>query len=170
MCGVKELKKVLALLFIIFILAGCGRTKQVASTLDGISFDADIEYKDYECECFVKAYGGGLFSCTVKEPETIAGTTVEYNGDELTVTYMGLNITPQSPFPCENISDILNSIITKASAANTAEKRGDEYIVEGKSGKYDYTITVTDAGLPIRLKCQEADLTVDFSNVTILKK
>ncbi len=164
------LKKALALLFMIFILAGCGTTKQVTSTLDGISFDADIEYGDYECECFVKAYGGGLFNCTVKEPKSIAGTTVEYNGSALTVTYMGITYTPQSPFPCENISDILNSIMTKAAAADAAEKRGEEYIVEGKSGKYDYTITVTDAGLPIRLKCEEADLTVDFSNVTILKK
>ena len=149
----------------VFVLAGCGEAEEVDTKLVGISFDATVEYEDYECQCSVKAYGGGIFSCTVKKPETIEGTTIVYDGDETAVTYMGMTYKPSAKIPTENVAEMLSNVVKNTSPA---QKDGEEYKVYGKTGGYDYVLTVSEAGLPLELKCPSADLTVLFTNVKII--
>ncbi len=151
-------------------MAGCAAPAAVETKLDGISFDVSVEYNDFECKCAAKAYGGGVFISTVLEPEAIAGTEITYDGEEVTITYMGLTYKPSLPLPSENINDILNTVIKSASGnIDLAQKEEDQYILKGDAGKYDYLLTVTESGLPLWLECPSIGLKAEFSNVTILK-
>ncbi len=165
--GVVKMKKIFCLILILCTLAGCGGGEEIDTKLVGITFDADVEYEDYECECSVKAYGGGVFSCTVNKPETISGTEVKYDGEETTITYMGITYKPDAPIPTENIAAMLSDVVKNTSPA---QKNGEQYEVYGKTGIYSYTLTVTEAGLPLYLKCPSADLTVEFTNVKIINE
>ena len=151
-------------------LAGCAAPASVETKLDGISFDVTSEYNGTALKCAAKAYGGGMFTSTVLEPESIAGTEIAYDGSEVTITYMGLTYKPSLPLPNENINDILNTVITSASGnIQSAQKDGDVYVLEGSTGRYDYILTVTESGLPLWLECPSVGLKAEFSNVTILK-
>lgn len=155
------------MLLMLLTLAGCGEAEEVDTKLVGISFDADIEYEDYECECSIKAYGGGVFSCTVTKPETISGTTVTYDGEETAVTYMGMTYKPSAKIPTENVAEMLSNVVKNTAPA---QKDGEEYKVYGKTGGYDYVLTVSETGLPLRLTCPSADLSVEFTNVKIINE
>ena len=146
---------------------GCGTGEEIDTKLVGITFDADVKYGGYDCECSVKAYGGGVFSCEVREPETIEGTTVKYDGEETSITNMGMTYKPNAPLPTENIAVMLSDVVKNTSPA---QKKGEQYEVYGKTGGYDYTLTVAATGLPLSLRCPSADLTVEFSNVKIINE
>lgn len=141
------MKKLLILFLIIFILAGCKAEKQTAVQLSGLSFDCNADYNGGTVAGNIKAYGGGVFSFTLTEPKSIAGMEVKYDGETMTVNYLGLSYSPQLPLPAENINSVLNTIIAAASGGKTAKLCRDRYILEDSADGFTYTLTVTESGL-----------------------
>ncbi len=149
------------------MLVGCGK-KEVAPTLDGITFDALINFGGYSCMCEIDLSGGGIFTSRVKEPAAIAGTEVTYNGGNITITYMGMSYTPEMPLPGETLDEILSKVLQAVSSGSADAKQDDgNFIIEGETAGYDYTLYITESGLPLSLNCPRANFTAEFSNVKI---
>ncbi len=161
-------KVVLSVLACLVLLCGCGKSKETAVKLESISFDADITLAAYTCTCSIELSGGGLMSSTLLSPESVEGTTLKYDGEKLTINYMGLEYTPEMPIENETANGIINTIFqSAASGGKTAERVGDSLVLEGEVAGYSYSLYVTDEGLPLRLVCEKANLTAEFSNVKI---
>ncbi len=149
------------------MLAGCGK-KEVTPTLDGITFDALVNMNGYSCICEIDLSGGGIFKSKVTDPLAIAGTEVTYDGSDVTITYMGLSYSPEMPLPGETLNDILALVLQSvATGSADAQEKDGSFIIEGETAGYDYTLYVTEAGLPLSLNCPRANFTAEFSNVKI---
>ena len=163
------MKRIATLIFcMLFLFCGCGEKKNVKPSLEGVSFDAKISYAGYNCQCSVKAYGGGNFSCTVKEPAVLKGTQINYNGEKVTVSFMGMDYEPPLPLPCENITDILKTVVESARNGTGLINPEGHYDITGKTGRYNYTVTVTESGLPVRIVCDEIKFTAEITNATVI--
>lgn len=163
------MKKIIIPFLIIFILAGCKAEKQTAVQLFGLSFDCKASYNGGTVAGNIKAYGGGVFSFTLSEPQLISGTEVKYDGETVTINYLGLSYSPQLPLPADDTNTVLNTVIATAAGGKTAKLCEDKYILEDKAGDLAYTLTVTESGLPLSLSVPDAGLSAEFSNVTLIK-
>lgn len=164
------MKKLLILLLSAAIfLSACGRKDEVIAQTEGISFVASVEFGEQEAECFIKAYGGGMFSCRVDSPEEVKGLTADFDGDKVTISYMGLSREFETPLPAENLAEIVRSIVASASG-KTALREGEVYTVNGVAGGYPYVLTVAASGLPLSVSCERLDFHAEISSVTLLKK
>ena len=162
------MKKIVLSLMCLILLCGCGKKQSVDVTLESVSFDAAITYGSYNCTCNITISGGGMLASTILSPESIAGTTLSYDGENLTVNYMGLEYMPEMPISGDAANDIINKILQSASSgAKSAERVDDSFVLEGEVSGYEYSLFVTEAGLPLSLLCVEADLVAEFTNVTI---
>ena len=163
------MKKIFAVFLCLFFLCACGKKENVESVLSGVSFDAVVEFGGYETTCTVKAYGGGVFSCEITDPENIKGTVIDFNGDSIKITYMGLEYETEPPMPCRNVAEILNAVVSLA-AQNTASLDKDgHYKATGRTGSYTYEIMVTQAGLPLEIICEDIDFKAEIINASIIK-
>ena len=163
------MKKLLCLcLFIIFVLSGCKAPKEVEVISEGISFNASVEFGELQADCFVEAYGGGMFSCRVDSPEEIAGLTADFNGEEVTLSYGGLSKAFETPLPAESLAEIIRKV-TAVSQNKTAESDGETHTLSGIAGGCSYTLTVAPSGLPLCLSCPQLDFKAEFSSHKIMK-
>ena len=163
------MKKVLILLLAaVLFLSACGRKEEVVVQTEGISFAASVEFGEQEAECFIKAYGGGMFSCRVDSPEEIKGLTAEFAGEKVTLSYMGLSREFETPLPAENLAEIIKSVVASASG-KPATLDGETYSLNGVAGGYPYVLTVSANGMPLSLSCERLDFHAEISSVSLLK-
>ncbi len=156
------------LLSAVFFLSACGQKEEVTVQTEGISFVASVEFGEQEAECFIKAYGGGMFSCRVDSPEAIKGLTADFDGEKVILSYMGLSREFETPLPAENLAEIVRSVVTSASG-KTASLDGETYSLNGVAGGYPYVLTVAANGLPLSLSCERLDFYAEISSVSLLK-
>lgn len=163
------MKKIILIFLCVLMLAGCGK-RQSEPLASGISFDAAVSYGKYDCRCNIELSGGGVFFSKITEPSTIAGTEILYDGENVTITFMGLSMSPELPLPNETLDGILSAILQSVSSGGkTATQTDDGFIIENKIAGYDYILTLTESGLPLSLSVPRSDFTAEFSNVVIKK-
>lgn len=160
-------KTVLCFFALILLLCGCKEQKTVDVNLKNLSMDADVKYRSYTINCTIELDGGGMFTSTINAPEAIAGTIVRYDGDMLTVSYMGLEYTPEKSPKKEHVNGIINMILGSASAGAQAERTEKGFMLKSKVANYEYELYVSEVGLPLSLECEKADLYAEFSNVKL---
>ncbi len=162
------MKKIIACFLLIFLLAGCGEKKTTAVNLSGISFDADITYGKQKCVCSIEIQGAGMLKMELYEPENLKGTIITYDGDTVLLNYHGLEYTPELPITNETLGEIINKILsTVSSGYREAERTEKGFVLKGKVSDYSYELYVSEAGLPLSLFCEEANLYAEFSNAKI---
>ena len=163
------MKKVAVLLLsIILLFCACDSKETVEPVLNGISFSANIDYNGYKCTCSVKAFGGGVFICEIESPALIKGTTLEFDGNKLTLSFMGIKYEPQLPLPCENMAEILKTVIDSAQNGIAGKNPEGHYEIKGRTGEYEYIVTVAQTGLPVKIECADINFTAEISNVNLL--
>lgn len=157
------MKKIISLVLVLLTLTACGK-KTVEPCLFGISFTADIV-------CFNESYKGecvfsedGILTFKITEPELLSGYTVTISDDKTTAEYLGLQFTPnEGNMPFSSVADTLFEKLT-AAAGGKAEKRGEQFILEGDS----YTLYISESGLPQKMLIPDERFIVYFYNATAL--
>ena len=150
------------------LLCGCSAKETVKPVLEGVSFDAVVNYEGYECKCSVKAYGGGVFNCTINSPAAISGASVNFDGEEMKITFMGLEYEPPLPLPCENIAEIFKTVVDAAADGVAGITADGHYNIVGRTGDYNYVVTVTEAGLPVKIVCEDIGFIAEITNASII--
>ncbi len=125
-----------------------------------LTLDAALCCRGSRYVCRVTA-GGGAFCATLREPASLAGLTARWDGQDLTLSYLGLTYRPTLPDTL--FADTLQLLRGALSSAPQAQREGDR--LTGRTGGFAYTLELTADGLPTKLEIPGADLTAEFSDV-----
>ncbi len=162
------MKRILLTLICFIFLVGCGEKQEVEVTIASVSFDAAITYGSHSLACEMTLSEGAVMHSEVKAPESIAGTTLTYDGETLKINYKGLEYVPELPIEQETANDIINKIFRSvATGGKNAQKEDGNFVLRDEVAGKEFTLYVTEAGLPLSLTCPDASLTAEFSNVTV---
>lgn len=159
----------MCLITCLFVLAGCGQKNTVAPISEGFSCTADIQVGEKNYTAKILASGGGVFSAELTKPKSVKGLKFLFDGEEITVSYLGLKYTPEN-LPIDTgfavvLKDVLSSV---NNAAEQAVYKDGSYVVEGSANGTDYSFYVTEAGYPVKLTAPSLDLMVIFSDVQVV--
>ena len=69
--------------------------------------------------------------------------------------------------PFSSVAQDLQKIIAEIGAAESADKKGDTYIVKGGEGALSYTLYISPTGLPQSLEIPDERFSVYFYNTAI---
>ena len=163
------MKKLFAMLCCcVLFLAGCGEKKTAEVELGNISFDAAVTYDTYSFACTVNLGSAGTFESEITAPESVAGTKLAFDGESLTVNYMGLEYKPELPLSQETANSIINQIFSSVqTGGQNAQKEDGNFILRGEVSGKKFSLYVTESGLPLSLSCPEVSLVAEFSNVIL---
>ncbi len=166
------MKRILVLLFSFLFLCGCAnKTANVKPVLNGITFDAKLEFYNEVFTCFGEMTKENLLTLTVKEPETIKGMKLNVKGNELSAEFMGLTYTPKTEqLPAANVAVVLyNALFDAVNRNPDVEQKNNSFFVESAENEKYYKILLSGGGFPLSAEMPFADLKVQFSNVSIIK-
>lgn len=159
---------VLAVLVLVAVLAGCfGRrdTSQNASLQNEFVLDAVITCQGVEAKAQVSKSGEG-YQVKLTEPESLKGMEFDYDGEKVTVSYLGLSVgvdknTVLTSFATSLIASVNHALI---GSGTDVKNDGDNFVISGKteSGNYQLEASRKD-GTPVSLKLPDLGLTCVFS-------
>lgn len=162
------MKRIISLVIGLLLLSGCNKA-EVAPTLNGITFNADITYynESYKGECSVSEEG--VMTLKITEPEVLSGYTLTAERDKMTAEYLGLSFTPtQNNMVFSGVfGDIYNCFCEIIDTKSNAKKTGDAYELSGGKESKSYTLTVSPTGLPQSLMLPDERFALYFYNVTV---
>lgn len=173
------MKKIFALIMVGIMsvsMAACdkigGSSKEITPNLDNqFSCDMALEYGDMNCDAILKRYGVGTWEAEFISPDTLAGITMSFDGDNVTANYKGLDFSiPKSALPVKSILCNLIDIIDETASQEKieAEDKKDYLVIEGKAEQGDYTIQLDkNTGNLVSFEMPGLDLKINFSNVTL---
>lgn len=139
--------------------------KEITVAEAGYTCEALVNYgEDISANVFLKVAGGGIFSVKVNTPEEIAGLTFNFDREDMTVSYNGLENAEGYSEQYGGFSDILNGVFLKITTSSlTVPRQEDRYIYEGQSDLLPFTLTFNEQGFPLELTVPDAELTATFS-------
>lgn len=163
-------KSLLVLVFValIFSLTACGGGQdKISAAGAGYSCNAKITYgSEIKADAKLKVTGGGVFSATIISPKEFEGLTFNFDNEDMSLSYGDLKADKISiADDIYGFADLLNGIFLKLTTGSpTAVGSGDDYIYNGQSDLYRFSVTFNGDGFPKQISVPQAGLTVTLSD------
>ena len=152
------------------MLFGCGKRRADAAqpVTTGFTCEVSIAYRDLTLKGQLSRSQDGRLLVTLTEPPSLGGMAISWDGKEMAMELGGLRV----PVNADNVpqSALVKSLLSVLTAAPTDGEMTEEgYTVQGEVDGKGYTIVCApDTGLIRSLSVPEDDLTVTFSEVSLL--
>lgn len=154
---------------ILINLCGCKSNSGVAAIVSDISFKAEADYGGKKLEYAVKIDSAGNTETEILKDGKPSGFKVWNDGVNTVFTLDGIEYkTSLSSLP-EGIIIDLFYICFKDAAGKPVKAGENSFLVEGKTDKYNYEITLGETGLPLKLTESNLNISVIITNQSILK-
>lgn len=162
------------ILFIVLMCWGCSKRtvpapENVANTV-GQPFDAKatIRMKDLVMTADLNKTEAGKLTLKVNEPATLQGMAFQYDGEDIVVSYRGLNVKLNGDSKLvSSIASIIVNSIDKAASPSGVDVRidGDALLLTGQSdsGKFNLTLD-RKGGSMASLSVPEVDFECRFDD------
>ena len=164
------MKRILAVVLLIFSLSGCGGKAAVEPKLTGVSFVAEISYYNeiYSCDCTIDSERE--LTAVIKVPETLEGFTLKVGKAGVTAEYLGIKYTPtDSNMPFASLLEQIYESLYKAADGGEVKREDKTYKLTVGEGAERAVLHLTEAGYPIKLELPDERFFIEFYNVSILK-
>lgn len=165
------MKKIICVCMVILSLCSCSKKVANIKVLNkAVSYTAHIFYYGEEYECDIKTESSGKTFYLITKPKNLKDFTLAFETDKITALYRGLEFSP-------DISAIpQGSVLKELYAMNcyfdnndyTVYKNSDSFSVSGFAGTKNFTLTVTESGLPISAVFEDDKFYAVFTNHKIL--
>lgn len=181
MGGSKWMKRwaviVISSVILMALLASCGEKAvdpvQVVEQADKpFESTATVEYKDIKADIRILREGENLYEVEILNPAPLKGMSFAYNGDKLTVQYLGLafQVDPAS-LPVQAMAKVLMNTIESGldEQGIQVEKKDELYLVSGSGESGNFSMTLdTATGSIVELEVPNENLKVYFENFSFL--
>lgn len=150
----------------ILLLTGCNQlAKNITPHTRGITFNADISYynENYECEVEIEQNGDTIISLTA--PQDLKGLSFSYKGDQVLITYNGLEYKCDDFSPENSVADFIYSVFQ--CETNDVIKNDDNLYIEGKTQSQSYKLFIGATGLPLKITTVSGGYEIIIKNATI---
>ena len=159
----KSVCLLLALLLIPFF-GSCKKQKNIVPAPDFNAFEmtADIQYGDMKLEAALTRRAMNLYRLSFTAPVELKGFTVDYDGEELSIAYMGLSFkTYPAALPDQSVFTGLFSVFNRISLGDSLNIKdtAQGQTLSGQSDSGAFTVTLNDDGLPKEISMPDIDLT-----------
>ncbi len=160
------MKKFIVLPLVILLLCGCTSQKQTTVVVKNISFTADITYGEQNYIADVTTVDDAL-NLIVIAPEEIKGFTLNFNKNSVTAQFNGISYTPDiNSLPQGAVIQILFQILNDT-VGKTIDVRNENCQIKGELDGNEYVFTFSPSGLPISLKINDINFSIEFNNVSL---
>ncbi len=160
--------RLIALCVSLLMFVGC-RPKQPAEPV-AVDFVCEFraQYNDLTATGTLTRRTAGTLLLEFSEPETLSGLSAEWDGEKVTLKYLGLSYDVDPATLPENAlgEGLLSAFDTALRGEGEQQEQDGKVTVTGLSGNAAYTY-VYDAksGAPLSLSIPSIPLTVTFTNV-----
>ncbi len=164
----------------VLLFTGCGHahkganegTSLPSTALQPFESSAQFTYDDFSFDAVVKRNALGSCVITITSPKAIEGMTFTYQGDQLTVEYLGLSVDID---PNTALSQAAVSAVVKALDAMTRQNgihvsfEDSKFLVNGETENGDFTLILDEkSGNFLSLEIPEIPMSVTFHNFQFL--
>lgn len=167
----RRLTGLLLVLSVAALLTSCSSKKKTEQPVTvGFSCDVNVEYEDMNVKGHLTRSTAGTLSFDVKEPSTLNGLTMQWNGDTITIKLHGLsfNVDPDT-IPQSALGKRILGVLDAALGIREEGKLTEEgLLTRGSSSVGEFEI-VSDPknGNLLLLRIPSANLKATFSNFTL---
>ncbi len=155
-------------IIILFLTSGCKKSSDVTAVTTGLSFTAQINFRDQEIICDAIIDKNGETTLTVVSPEKIKGLQYKYSDSEGSMGYSGLEHKTSSDLQ-ENVFCYIYKIFRSADKIKEnvyIEK--NIFFLKGENDIGSYKIHFGQSGLPIYVECKNISLYINIKNSKII--
>lgn len=173
---VKRVRRVFAVISLNTVLLSTGCTAvqtmpgKVSNPMTGaFTAEVTITNADTESKAQLTRYGMDAWCVVFSEPQTLSGVQLDFLDDEVKASYKGLEFSvPQSAQAIRTELEDLMQIIDDMALTPDLNGKTDEgrLICEGSVEEGSYTLTFTDAGIPVEFSLPCYSLVVVFDSFT----
>ncbi len=150
------------MLVIVFTtFSGCGGSNVTVKS-ENLCFDFEISHGGSAFLINAKVKSEGEMEFTVLSPNNIEGLSLRFSDSTVHAEFLEL----KKDFPINNTDfGVLGRIHSAFSVLPHAEvtEQGDNLIATASVGDEEYTFTVTDLGIPIKLSLNDGE--IEFKNI-----
>lgn len=153
------------------LLVGCsGQKAQVEPKTEGFACKAQVTVQGSTYGAALQITQGGIFTAVLEYPATVQGTTLQWNGEDLTVSLHGLTLSlPTEKLPGGNALAGVRSVLQNIKRSNDAQTKTDEgYTLQGQSSAGTFTAVLRADGFPVKITLPEYDTTIVLSDFSYL--
>ena len=150
-------------------LCGCGQKGNIQPITDGFTAQATIRYKEMDVQGQFSCSSDGRVPMVFTEPKSLDGVTLGWTGEQMQMQLGGMSIAvKEDSMPDGGLIRCLVQVLSNV-GSKKGKQDGANYVISGKAEDKAYTL-VCDAntGLPKSLSVPTENLTVEFSQVTVL--
>ncbi len=151
-----------------FVLVGCNRKRSAEPVAVDFVCTFRAHYNDLTAAGTLTRRTAGTLLLEFSEPETLNGLSAEWDGEKVTLKYLGLSYDVDPDTLPENAlgEGLLSAFDTALRGEGERQEADGTVTVSGLSGNAQYTY-VYDAktGAPLSLTVPGIPLTVTFENV-----
>ncbi len=160
------MKKILLLIFVL-TLCGCSSTAKVKPVTRGLTFTAEITYYNEYYECDVEINQTDQMKISLTYPEDLNGLVFTQKNNKIITEFKGIK--------CETVDSYSQTAINyifKAFENETqkAYKNGEKLYTKGSLGDGEYTMYITEAGLPLKICDSLQRFEITIKNLTLHKE
>ncbi len=151
-----------SLIFLCFVLlCGCAK-KEVTPIINGICFEADIEYYNEQYLCDATIDENGKIILSFKAPDTIEGLELTVFNGSISAKYMGLTYSPKGDnIPLKNIANVISCVYNDVQSKRL-KVSGENIVLKDKTKVGEYVMHFSPSGFPLLLKVDKLGLTIQF--------
>lgn len=157
------------LLGLVLVFTGCRGATAAEPIGEGFTCAVKAIYRDLEVSGTLTRDGAGRLGLTFDEPSTLKGLTVQWDGENVTLSLGGMSFSVSPDAVPERAlgEEIVSAFDTALRGEGKRTTENGKLIVEGNGSNGAYTL-VFDAktGEPLSLSVPALPLTVTFSDVS----
>ncbi len=162
-----------AMVVMVSLLTACRRTSPSAELLgDGFTCTIEAQYQKMRVVGTVTRRSAGTLSVSFTEPATLDGLVAEWDGEQVTLSFRGLQFTvdpssvPESALGEEVLAAL--DAVQRGDGERTVEDGKVTVAGNGTNGQY-VLVCDADTGIPLSLSVPSLPLEVVFSNVNTME-
>lgn len=162
------MKRIAVCFLSLILLCGCAKpAKDIKPVLSGISFTTKATFynENYTFKTVIEKDFSSTFY--FNKPKELSGLTVTLKDDNYKAYFNGLDYSGKiSSSPLKGIVQNTYSFL-KSAENGTVEKNDKEIYIKNSFGGTEFTLYITDSGLPIKLVCPDLGLNAEFYDLVL---
>lgn len=161
-------KAMLSALLISVLLMGCNvKQKATVINLRGTSFIADVEYEGSDYSAFCVIDKNKNLNVKILKPNILNGVEILLDNSFGKISYEGLELDGINDFlPIKSFPGLLTQVIDCCDNSEFIYSKSHNRISGKLIGGENFVFYVSPGGLPISLKVDKPNLTVNFRKIS----